>query len=109
MEKEIIYYQDAYGRDHFFEWLTSLRDSSARARIMVRLNRLKAGNLGDHKSVGGGVFELRMSFGPGYRIYYGEDGSTIVVLLCGGDKSSQSKDIQRAKAYWTDYLENKDD
>jgi len=74
-----------------------------RALIRKRLNRVRMGNLGDCRSVGDGVKELRIAFGPGYRVYFGEDGETIVVLLCGGDKSSQEADIRRAKEYWIDY------
>lgn len=84
------------------EWLSSL-DSRIRARIVSRLGRIRNGNFGDHKSVGDGVSELRMPFGAGYRVYYGVDGQTVVILLCGGDKSSQRMDIERAKEYWRDY------
>ena len=66
---------------------------------------LELGNLGDHKTVGGGVWEARVTFGPGYRIYFGKDGHSIVVLLLGGDKGSQSQDIRRAQRSWADYLE----
>ncbi len=65
------------------------------------------GNLGDHKSLGGGVWEARVMFGVGYRIYFGKDGNSVIVLLIGGDKSSQSQDIARARAFWRDYLEAK--
>lgn len=70
---------------------------------MVRLNRLRLGNFGDCKSVGDGVFELRMMFGPGYRVYFGRDGERVVMLLCGGDKDTQQKDVELAKHYWRDY------
>ena len=70
--------------------------------------RFETGNLGDHKSVGDGVWEVRMTFGPGYRLYFGKDGNKIVVLLVGGDKSSQTKDIKSARRYWSEYLQEAD-
>jgi putative addiction module killer protein len=73
-------------------------------RILARVSRLQQGNYGDCEPVGEGVSELRLFFGPGYRVYFGEHDNAIVVLLCGGDKDSQSKDIQQAKAYWQEYL-----
>jgi len=84
------------------DWLDGL-DNSVRARIIQRFRRIENGNLGDHEPVGDGVFELRMHFGPGYRAYYGMEGQTVVILLCGGDKSSQKKDINLAKELWRDY------
>jgi len=84
------------------DWLDNL-DNSMRARIISRFRRIENGNLGDHEPVGDGVFELRMHFGPGYRAYYGMEGQTVVILLCGGDKSSQKKDIEIAKELWRDY------
>ena len=66
--------------------------------------KVESGNYGDCRSVKDGVFELRLTFGPGYRVYFGEDGDTVVVILCGGDKSSQAHDIEKAKAYWKEYL-----
>ena len=89
------------------QWLSDLRDSAARARIVSRLDRLKAGILGDWKSVGEGVCELRIDYGPGYRVYYAQDGEALIILLCGGDKRSQAKDIERAHAYWKDYKARK--
>lgn len=71
----------------------------------IRIARLRLGNLGDSKSVGQGVYELRVHFGPGYRIYYGLDGEKLVLLLCGGDKKTQKKDIEKAKAFWENYKE----
>ena len=82
----------------FIEWLTNLRDVAARARIAKRIDRVAAGNFGDTKPVGAGVSELRFTFGPGYRVYYTRRGDVVVILLCGGDKGSQGKDIERAKA-----------
>ena len=81
----------------FDAWLKGLRDVSARVRILVRIDRLAAGNPGDHKSVGDGVMELRMTFGPGYRVYYMQRDELLIVLLAGGDKSSQQADITKAK------------
>lgn len=80
----------------FAAWLAALRDSRARAKIARRIDRMRRGNFGDHHSVGGGVSEMRVDFGPGYRVYYVERGAVRVVLLCGGDKSSQARDIERA-------------
>jgi len=82
----------------FSNWLTRLKDVQARARIVRRVDRLQRGNPGDVKPVGEGVSELRIDYGPGYRVYFIQEGKLIVVLLCGGDKSSQSRDISQAKA-----------
>lgn len=82
----------------FDAWLGNLRDRVGRARILVRIDRLAAGNPGDHKSVGGGLSELRISFGPGYRVYYMTKGPLLIVLVAGGDKSTQAADIAKAKA-----------
>ncbi len=87
----------------FGEWLASLRDIKARAKIRVRLDRVGLGNFGDCHGVGDGVQELRIDYGPGYRVYFGQVGSTVVLLLCGGDKSTQAKDIEQAKRYWSEY------
>ncbi len=83
--------------DEFSEWLRALRDTSARRRIEVRITRLSLGNAGDVKPIGDSVSELRMTFGPGYRIYFVQRGGAFVILLCGGDKGSQARDIERAK------------
>ena len=85
--------------------MESIRNTNTQARIQARLERLEDGNFGDCQSVGDGVFELRIHFGAGYRIYFGQVGNTIVLLLCGGDKSSQTRDIERAKIYWQEYKE----
>lgn len=103
-EKQVIFYQDAAGKEPFNDWLRSLRDPRTRRRILSRLLRVASGNYGDYKSLKDGVFELRLVFSSGYRVYFGEDGDTIVVILCGGDKGSQAQDIARAKAYWKEYL-----
>ena len=83
--------------DTFAQWLTGLRDKRAQVRIGVRIQRIQEGNFGDHKSVGGGVSELRVNVGPSYRVYYTVRRKVVVILLCGGDKSSQWQDIRRAQ------------
>ena len=81
----------------FQSWFEGLRDRMAQKHILVRIGRLERGNFGDVKSVGDGVHELRIPHGPGYRLYFAERGGTVVLLLCGGDKSSQARDIRAAK------------
>ena len=103
--RELRSYQTPSGKVPFQDWLGNLRDSKGRALIRLRLDRLEYGNFGDCKSVGDGVFELRIKFGPGYRVYFAEDGSRIVLLLIAGDKRSQVKDIKTAKSYWREYNE----
>jgi putative addiction module killer protein len=96
-------YIAANKKSPFEEWVKRLKDRKARAKINVRIARVRLGNFGDHKSVGEGVYELRIDYGPGYRVYYGKFGKTVVLLLCGGDKDSQVDNIKRAKEYWRDY------
>ena len=103
--REIQAYRTQNGREPFTEWLRSLRDQRTRDRIRKRLERLGDGNFGDCRSVGDGVFELRVHFGAGYRVYFSEIDRTTLLLLCGGDKSSQAQDIQRAKTYWRKHKE----
>lgn len=99
----ILLYTSANNKSPFEEWIKGLRDRNARAKINIRIARVRLGNFGDHKSVGEGVYEMRIDYGPGYRVYYGKLGETVVLLLCGGDKDSQEKDIRKAKEYWHDY------
>ena len=106
--RELRIYETPLGSCPFEDWLERLRDARGRARIQVRLDRIEQGNLGDCKPVGDGVSELRIDFGPGYRVYLAEDGPVVVLLLMGGDKSSQSKDIKTAKKYWKEYREVND-
>ena len=101
--REIRRYVDRNGKVPFAEWFESLKDTKTQAKILSRLNRFAAGNLGDYRSVGEGVCELRIDYGSGYRVYFGQIGLTVVLLLCGGDKSTQNKDILKAKEYWQDY------
>ena len=100
--RELQIYLTEDSRASFSEWLASLQDIKARAKIRVRLDRVSLGNLGDYHGVGDGVQELRIAYGPGYRVYFGQVGATIV-LLCGGDKSTQGEDIEQAKQFWSDY------
>ncbi len=99
----ILLYTAANKKSPFEEWVKRLKDRKARAKINVRIARVRLGNFGDHKSVGEGVYELRIDYGPGYRVYYGKLGKTVVLLLCGGDKDSQVDNIKKAKEYWRDY------
>jgi putative addiction module killer protein len=92
--------------DVFDRWLRGLRDIRARARVEARIRRLSLGNPGDVKPVGEGVSEMRIPYGPGYRVYYIAKGPVIVVLLCGGDKASQSRDIDQAKAIAAQWKES---
>ena len=106
---EIEYYITANGDKPFKEWLESLRDVNGRAKIRVRLDRARLGNLGDHKHLDQGVWELRVDSGPGYRVYFGKSGNRILLLLIGGDKGSQRRDIETAIAYLHDHEERHSD
>ena len=107
--KLLRYYQTGNGKTPFEEWLTGLKDAIGSTRINRRLDRLASGQRGDSEPVGEGVFELRIHFGPGYRVYYAEHGQEVVILLYGGSKGSQRRDIDRAIDYWKDYLERYND
>lgn len=106
--REIVLYVTDDGQCPFERWLEALRDGLGRARIRKRLDRIELGNLGDVKPVGEGVLEFRIDYGPGYRVYFAQVGSSIILLLCGGDKSTQTQDISRAKQYWIDFQERSD-
>jgi putative addiction module killer protein len=99
-------YKTPSGKEPFTEWAESLSEDY-RARISKRIGLINQSHFGDSKFIGEGVHELRLVFGPGFRIYYGIDGTQLILLLCGGDKSSQSKDIEKAKRYWKAYKEQK--
>lgn len=101
--RDVRHFITVSGQDVFGEWLRELKDRAGRAQILKRIDRVEDGNFGDHRSVGDGVWELRFHFGPGYRVYYGEHGRTVVLLLCGGDKRSQARDILLAKKFWLEY------
>ncbi len=100
---ELLRYQRDDGREPFTEWLADVRDKVAQARIRVRLRQVQAGNFGDSEPVGEGVIELRVHVGAGYRVYCAKHGKTVVLLLCGGDKGTQTADIKRAKAFWSEW------
>jgi len=93
------------GRDVFGDWLSRLKDDRTKAKIVARIDRLSLGNFGDCKTLGSGLFELRIQWGPGYRVYYAPISGACVLLLCGGDKRKQSADIKRALEYLKDYRE----
>jgi putative addiction module killer protein len=100
---DVLRYQKDDGREPLTEWLSAVRDKTAQARIRIRLRQLEVGNFGDCAPVGEGVIELRIHLGAGYRVYCGQHGKTVVILLCGGDKNSQAKDIRLAKELWTEW------
>lgn len=99
----IEHYRDEAGHVPFQAWLDFFKDKQAKARIVFRLAKVSAGNFGDCKPCREGVWELREDFGPGYRLYYARNGKTVVLLLYGGDKSTQKADIVRAVEYWKDH------
>jgi putative addiction module killer protein len=103
---QLLYYIEATGRSPFGEWFDGLPQAAA-AKIAVALKRMEQGNLSSAKSVGEGVLEYRINFGPGYRVYFGYDGKTIVILLAGGTKQRQQRDIEAAKTRWADYKKRK--
>lgn len=100
---EVAHYLTSEKRNPVEEWLRDLADRQARARIAVRINRLQSGHFGDCKALSSGVWELRIDWGPGYRLYYARAGVRLILLLCGGDKRRQRADIERAVAYWKDW------
>jgi putative addiction module killer protein len=106
--RELIIYETEQGEVPFLEWLYSLRDRASRARIKKRLDRVELGNFGDYKAVGEGVCELRIDYGPGYRVYYANVDMRIILLLCGGDKDTQEGDIDQAKQFWNDFKQRED-
>ena len=102
----LVVYVTEEGKAPFDDWFTKL-DTAAALKVRTALARIETGNLGDVKPVGQGVSERRITFGPGYRVYFGQDGEKLVILLCGGTKKRQSKDIEQAKAFWDDYKNRK--
>jgi putative addiction module killer protein len=102
---EVLIYKDRLGRQPYVEWLETL-DWKIQERILARVARLGHGQFGDHKALGANLFELRLFFGPGYRVYFGEHHGNLVILLAGGDKSTQKGDIRTAKKQWETYQQD---
>lgn len=100
---DIVHYLTPIGDDPFQSWLDELEDMKARVAVLRRIDRVSAGNFGDHKFLRDEVWELRVDVGPGYRVYFGQQGKTLVLLLCGGTKRGQSADINRAARYLVDF------
>jgi putative addiction module killer protein len=107
-ERRVRIYQTRNGRVPYLDWFNALRDRRAKQKIEARIGRLRLGNLGQTRSVGEGVLELKIDFGPGYRVYFGQDGAELIILLCGGDKSTQNADIKQARKAWAEYRKEKD-
>jgi len=108
-QKQVDIYLDKNGKAPFSSWINGLADVKGRAKIRARIARLRLGNMGDCEPVGDGVSELRIHYGPGYRVYFGQDGNKIVVLILGGSKRTQKKDIKAAKILWKDYKERENE
>jgi putative addiction module killer protein len=100
---ELQHYLTAKGEDPYSAWLMALNDRHARARVAVRIGRMTSGNFGDVKPVGEGVWEARIDWGPGYRVYYAQAGKRLILLLCGGDKRKQQADIEASQQFWADW------
>src|SRR5438874_5611113 len=96
VEREVRIFQTHDRREPFTAWLNKLKDQHAKQKIQARIARVRLGNLGDCRSLGDGVRELEIDYGPGYRVYFGQDGPVLIILLCGGDKRTQAADIETA-------------
>jgi len=104
IQRQVIIFSSADGSEPLTAWIDSLLDKRMKAIVQVRIARMREGNAGDWKSLGGGLFELRIPFGPGLRVYFGRIGKQDVLLLCGGTKKTQKRDVQRARLYWLEFL-----
>ncbi|MBS0357736.1 MAG: type II toxin-antitoxin system RelE/ParE family toxin [Proteobacteria bacterium] len=105
MKKELRIYRTRTGKEPFSDWFSSIKDRITRAQVKNRLNRASLGNYGDCEPVGNAVYELRIHYGAGYRIYFVEQEKTIILLLIGGSKKTQKSDIKKAKQYWDEFRE----
>jgi putative addiction module killer protein len=103
MKNTINEYIDDSGKSLYADWLKDLRDAKAKAKVMMQVDKMELGLFGDVEPIGEGLSELRLHYGPGYRVYYGKEGQQVFLLLCGGDKSTQSKDIKKAKECWKNH------
>jgi len=103
MNQTVLNYVLASGQEPVEDWLASLNDVKGRAKIRARINRIRSGNPGNFRMVEPGVLEMKLDFGPGYRVYYAKVGDKIILLLCGGDKTTQNADIKKAAEYLSDY------
>ncbi|MCK4936267.1 MAG: type II toxin-antitoxin system RelE/ParE family toxin [Elusimicrobiales bacterium] len=103
MKKKSIIYKTTAGIEAYVKYVDSLKDRKGAAKIRIRVTRAELGNFGDHKKIGRGIIELRIDYGPGYRVYIGLHGKELIILLCAGDKKSQTKDVKMAIKYWDDY------
>ena len=106
MKKELRIYRTKEGHEPFTKWLESLKDRLGRANITNRLNRVVHGNHGDCEHVGDGVYELRIHYGPGYRVYFSQQRETLILLLLGGNKRNQARDIRKARQFWKEFREH---
>ena len=100
-------YLDEQGNSPYGVWLKGLRDSRAKAKVMMQVDRMELGLFGDSQAIGDGLSELRIHYGSGYRVYYGKENQQVYLVLCGGDKTTQSKDIERAKLYWRNHKQRR--
>lgn len=103
MNNTVNEYTDEKGKSPYADWLGGLRDVRAKAKIIMRVDKMELGLFGDAEPIGDGLSELRIHYGPGYRVYFGKEDQTVYLLLCGGDKSTQAKDIKKVKEYWKDH------
>ncbi len=106
MIRRAVHYRTAAGAEPYIEYVNSLKDRAGASKIRTRIIRAELGNLGAHRGVGEGVVELKIDFGPGYRVYVGLHGESWIILLCAGDKASQDQDIRAALGYWADFRRN---
>ena len=102
-QRKAVEYTPGSGKKPFSEWLTRLKDRKGRAVILRRISQAEEGNFGTYRDLHRGIFELKIPYGPGFRVYFAIDGDELIVLLCGGDKGSQERDILVARRYWADY------